>query len=80
MVIGLGWDTPLDLDSSIILLDSKGHVIDNIWWDNLETKGILHQGDNRTGGEEGDDETIKVNILKLNENVKEIWVFVCLFE
>lgn len=42
MVIGLGWDTPLDLDSSIILLDSKGHVIDNIWWDNLETKGILH--------------------------------------
>lgn len=42
MIIGLGWDTPLDLDSSVILLDKNGFVIDNIWWNNLECKGIVH--------------------------------------
>lgn len=38
----MGWDTPLDLDSSVIMLDSSGYIVDNIWWNNLETDGIYH--------------------------------------
>ena len=58
--LGLGWDTDLDLDSSILLLDSSGLVIDQVFYNQLSSEdgSVVHSGDNTTGEGSGDDETI----------------------
>ncbi|KRX06892.1 hypothetical protein PPERSA_11537 [Pseudocohnilembus persalinus] len=79
LVIGFGWDCSFDLDSSVILMDINGFIIDNVWWNNTETNGIKHLGDNRTGERDGDDEQIQINLNKINENAKQIWLFISIY-
>lgn len=79
IVMGLGWDVasksgflglgkragdPVDLDASCLLFDSKGTLLDAVWFRQLKSKdgSIIHTGDNRTGEGEGDDEQIKVDL------------------
>nr|WP_314494379.1 TerD family protein [uncultured Chryseobacterium sp.] len=90
--IGLGWDTnntstggAFDLDASLFLLnDSKKLVSDNhfIFYNNLESpdKAVIHSGDNLTGDGDGDDEQIKIDLTKIDAEVKEITVVVTIHD
>lgn len=75
--IGLGWDEratdgqEFDLDASVFLLneaDKASGEADFIFYNNLKGAGgaVEHQGDNLTGGGDGDDEVIKVDLAKLD--------------
>ncbi|MET1080359.1 MAG: TerD family protein [Pseudomonas sp.] len=85
--MGLGWDpvkaggffgkllggaSEIDLDASCILFDAQKQVLDNIWFQQLQSRdgSIQHSGDNRTGEGEGDDETIQVDLNRLPANVQ----------
>ncbi|KDM90047.1 TerD family protein [Photobacterium galatheae] len=85
LTLGLGWspvkstgflsaifgDGDIDLDASCVLLDDTGEVLDVVSYQKLKSKckSVLHQGDNRTGEGDGDDEQIKINLEKLPNNV-----------
>lgn len=60
MTLGLGWDTRLDLDSSVVMLDKNGGLVDYVYYGQKTSKdgGVIHSGDNLTGEGAGDDETI----------------------
>jgi tellurium resistance protein TerD len=73
VVVGLGWDprtttgADFDLDASAIMLDMSGKVLSDshfVFFNNLKSPdgSVEHMGDNLTGGGEGDDEQIKVNL------------------
>jgi tellurium resistance protein TerD len=70
--IGLGWDArsttgaPFDLDASALLC-SGGRVMGDeyfVFYNNLKSPegSVEHQGDNLTGGDEGDDEVVVVRL------------------
>jgi tellurium resistance protein TerD len=91
ILIGLGWDervtdgTEFDLDATIFLLKEDGKVrgdSDFIFYNNLTSScgSIIHQGDNRTGEGEGDDESIKVDLSKVPTDVKKISVVVTIHD
>ncbi|CAK8723261.1 MAG: tellurium resistance protein TerD [Candidatus Electronema aureum] len=74
--IGLGWDeratdgTDFDLDASVFLLNAAGKARseqDFIFYNNLKgaNGAVEHMGDNLTGGGDGDDEVIRVDLGKL---------------
>jgi tellurium resistance protein TerD len=73
VVVGLGWDprtttgADFDLDASAIMVDMSGKVLSDshfVFFNNLKSPdgSVEHLGDNLTGGGEGDDEQIKVNL------------------
>lgn len=80
--VGLGWDTnrydgghDFDLDASAFMLGANGKVRnegDFIFYNNLEGPGIKHMGDERTGGAEGDDEQIKIDLDAVPEGIEKI--------
>jgi tellurium resistance protein TerD len=83
VLVGLGWDTrstdgdDFDLDSSGFLLKTDGKVrADNdfIFYNNLKSSdgSVKHNGDNRTGVGEGDDETLEVNLTGVPAEVEKI--------
>ena len=73
IVIGLGWDLnaftggDIDLDASCLLLDKHGKTREDehfVFYNNLQACGgaVTHNGDNRTGAGDGDDETISIDL------------------
>ncbi|NOQ34559.1 MAG: chemical-damaging agent resistance protein C [Methylococcaceae bacterium] len=81
--VGLGWDeratdgATYDLDASAFILSSGEKVRgdeDFIFYNNLKgAKGAVeHMGDNLTGGGEGDDEVIKLDLAALAANHPDI--------
>lgn len=86
-MIGLGWDPrttsgdEFDLDASAILVTSSGKVRNNddfIFYNQLESKdgSVVHQGDNRTGEGEGDDEQILVNLAAVAADIDRVVIVV----
>ena len=87
--MGLGWDAvkkrglfgkktqAVDLDASAMLFDRSRRLVDQVWFQQLRsTDGALqHTGDNVTGAGEGDDESIVVDLTRLDPVVQTI-VFV----
>ena len=75
MTLGLGWDTKLDLDASIILLDKDGVLVDQVFFNKLVAKdgSIVHSGDNRDGDGSGDDERIQIYLDKISPQVDSVW-------
>lgn len=67
-----GGDSSIDLDASAIMFDENKSVIDNIWFAQLRSRdgSIQHSGDNRT--DDGDDETIHVDLTKVPSQVQSI--------
>jgi tellurium resistance protein TerZ len=77
--MGLGWDAmrkkglfgsraqSIDLDASALLFDASGALVDQVWFQQLQSKdgSVQHTGDNRTGAGEGDDESIRVDLSKV---------------
>lgn len=73
--MGLGWDADgsgrVDLDASVIAFDAVGRDLKKVWFMRKSAyRGALkHSGDNLTGAGEGDDETIKVDLGALPDEV-----------
>ena len=76
VLVGLGWDArtttgdDFDLDASALLLKSDGKVLSNeyfVFFNNTKSPdgAVEHTGDNLTGEGDGDDESIKVNLVGL---------------
>jgi tellurium resistance protein TerD len=89
--VGLGWDLrqtdgePFDLDASVFLLNAAGKVRnerDFVFYHNLTSACgcVVHQGDNRTGEGEGDDEVIVMDLAKISADVQKIVVTVSIDE
>jgi tellurium resistance protein TerD len=91
LTVGLGWDpratdgVDFDLDASAFLLNAGGKVrsdADFIFYNqrNSACGGIEHMGDNRTGGGDGDDEQIKIDVTKIPAEVSKISITVTIDE
>lgn len=88
IVMGLGWDPvktkgflgfgsktqEIDLDASCILFDEQGKQVDAAWFRQLKSRdgSVVHNGDNRTGAGDGDDEQISVDLSRVPANVKSL--------
>ena len=76
--IGLGWDTnqsstgvDFDLDASAFILGENGKILADeyfVFYNNLASPdgAVEHTGDNLTGEGEGDDESIKIDLSKID--------------
>jgi tellurium resistance protein TerD len=91
IMVGLGWDvratdgTDFDLDASAFLLDANGKVrsdSDFCFYNNMNVAGgaVVHQGDNRTGEGEGDDEQIKITLSKVPADIDKVAVVVTIHD
>jgi tellurium resistance protein TerZ len=82
--VGLSWDhgrtKALDLDLQAIAFDSKGKLLDAVYYNNLKAlgKGLTHSGDEVTGEKAGLDEVVWANLQKLPGNVTlVVYVIAC---
>lgn len=91
MLIGVGWDVRatagenFDLDGSAFLLNASGKVrsdADFIFYNQPKSDNgaVAHQGDNRTGEGEGDDEVIEVNLATVPADVEKIAITVTIHD
>ncbi|MEB9469470.1 TerD family protein [Bacillus thuringiensis] len=84
VMIGLGWDVnqydgshDFDLDAAAFLLNKDGKCerdFNFIFYNNLESPcgSVTHSGDNLTGGGDGDDEQLVIDLAKVPANVERI--------
>lgn len=87
-MLGAGWDisnngSDFDLDIAAFLLDAnnKFNTVSNvIFFNNKIGQGISLAGDNRTGAGEGDDETINIELDKIDSNIAKIVFVVTIHE
>ena len=90
LTIGLGWDLSIageayDLDASVMLTDENDKIIFDdaslIFFNNPTSAdgAIVHTGDNRTGDAEGDDETIIVNLEKVDPQVQRVHILASIY-
>lgn len=90
--LGLSWDTnnsdtgaDFDLDASVFMINASGKIPNDknfIFYNNLTSPdgSTVHQGDNRTGEGDGDDEAIFVELSKINIDIKELVIVVTIDE
>ncbi len=88
ITLGVGWDVAkkgffggllggggdIDLDASCITFDADKAVLESVWFGKLTNASgtIRHSGDNLTGEGDGDDESIAINLEKLDGKVEYI--------
>ena len=91
--MGLGWDkTPnagplstglrhVDLDASAVEFGG-GQLFDLAFYNNRTTRdgSVEHLGDNTTGGGEGDDEVITVDLAKVHRQIDTIFLLVTSYQ
>ena len=89
--VGLGWEprvtdgAEFDLDASVFIVGENGKVLNDnsfVFYNNLKSAcgNIVHQGDNRDGQGDGDDEQIEVALSKLAADVKKLVFAVTIHE
>lgn len=91
--VGLGWNpnqgtgNDFDLDASAFMLTASKLIPADeyfVFYGNTDSpdKALHHTGDDPTGGnsEDGDDETIKVDLANVNTNIEEILFVVTIHE
>ena len=90
--IGLGWDvnkydggSAFHLDAAAFLLNSNEKVRDQgdfIFYGNLShaSGAVVHAGDNLTGGGDGDDEQIMIDLSKVPADVQKIDFTVTIYQ
>lgn len=90
--VGLGWDpnpasgADFDLDASAFMLDRTGKLPRDeffVFYNNQESpdKAVASSGDDLTGGNgDGDDETLSVDLRKVDPRVEEIRFVVTIHE
>ncbi|MDQ6658359.1 MAG: TerD family protein, partial [Actinomycetota bacterium] len=92
--MGLGWDpiqkkkgmfgsreVEIDLDASAVMFADR-QLIDVAFYNNLRSKdgAVQHQGDNRTGAGEGDDETMQIDLTRVSAHITSIVFIVTSYE
>jgi tellurium resistance protein TerD len=91
VLVGLGWDArttsgaDFDLDASALMVNSSGKILSDqhfVFFNNLTSPdgSVEHTGDNLTGEGEGDDETIKVNLVGVPMECDKIVVTVSIYD
>ena len=91
VVIGLGWDpratdgAAFDLDGSAYLLKADGKVrgdLDFIFYNNLRAGdgSVVHAGDNLTGGGDGDDEKLTIDLSLVPAEIDKVAFAVTIHE
>lgn len=91
IMVGLGWDArtttgeAFDLDASALLLGGNGKVrsdADFIFYGQLQDSAgsVTHQGDNRTGAGDGDDEQVLVDLNLVPADVERIAIIASIHE
>ncbi|MBP6709328.1 MAG: TerD family protein [Candidatus Accumulibacter sp.] len=91
LVIGLGWDARVtdgaafDLDGSAFILKNDGKVrsdSDFIFYNNLKSScgSIIHNGDNKTGVGDADDETLTIDLANVPAEVDKVTFAVTIHE
>lgn len=86
--LGVGWDVAkkgffggllggsgdIDLDASCITFDADKAVLEQVWFGKLTNAAgtIRHSGDNLTGEGDGDDESIAIQLDRLDPRVEHI--------
>ncbi|HAT1642284.1 TPA: TerD family protein [Raoultella ornithinolytica] len=90
-LVGLGWDARVtdgqafDLDASVFLVGDDGKVLSDshfVFYNNTTSPdgAVQHQGDNRTGEGDGDDEQVKIELAKVGAEVKKLVFAVTIHE
>lgn len=82
IMVGLGWQCnysggdDFDLDASVFMVDKNGRSSEAgfIFYNNLHgpNDSVIHQGDNRVGGDGGDDEQIYIDLDLVPDNIEKI--------
>ena len=83
IIVGLGWDPratdgkEFDLDAVVFLCDTNGKVRSNadfIFYNQLQSAdgSVVHQGDNRTGSGDGDDEVIELQLKSISSAIEKV--------
>lgn len=91
IIAGLGWDeatingVPVDCDVSVFLLGANGKLVSDehfVFYNNLSSPdgSVVHTGDNRDGDGEGDDESIKIDLSKIESNVEFLYFAITIHE
>lgn len=90
--LGLGWDTndtdsgvDFDLDVSLFMLNGGKKIPEDeyfVFYNNLTSPdgAVVHQGDNRTGEGEGDDESIFIDLNRITSSIEELVIVVTIDE
>ncbi|WP_368937718.1 TerD family protein [Morganella morganii] len=90
-MVGLGWDARVtdgqdfDLDASVFMVGDDGKVLSDshfIFFNNKTSPcgAVEHQGDNRTGEGDGDDEQVKISLNTLPADVKKLVFSVTIYD
>ncbi|MEV0276939.1 TerD family protein [Streptomyces sp. NPDC050610] len=91
VIVGLGWDVrtttgaDYDLDASALLCGGAGKVLSDqhfVFFNNLASPdgSVQHSGDNLTGGGDGDDEQIKIDLSAVPADVEKVVFPVSIYE
>lgn len=91
VLVGLGWDTrstdgqDFDLDTSVFMATENGKVPSDrhfIFYNQLVSPcgGVEHTGDNLTGDGDGDDESMIVQLDKVESNIKSLFITVTIHD
>ncbi len=91
IIVGLGWDVresdqeTFDLDASILMVGSSEKAKnekDLIFYNNKKSLcgSVNHEGDNRTGSGDGDDESIHVFLDKVPAEIQKLIIFVSIHD
>lgn len=90
IAIALGWQVSqtaqnCDIDASVFMLAANGRIPDEkyfVFYNNLTSPdgAVRHSGDSRNGQIEGDDETVYVDLSKINSAIEEIVFVVTIHE
>jgi len=92
IMVGLGWDVnafdsgvDFDLDTAAFMVDESGRCPSEkefIFYGNLEhsSGSVKHLGDNLTGGGDGDDEQILIDLSLIPQNIAKIAFTVTIYD
>jgi len=84
IMMGLGWNSPFDLDASVVLYDKDKAALETVSFQNLKSTkyGIKHSGDilnGQSNRKTGDDEQIDVDLSVLGPEVTSLIFVVTVF-
>jgi len=91
IIAGLGWDTSIvkgtavDCDVAVFMLAGNNKIPADeyfVFYNNLNSgdNSVKHLGDNRDGKGDGDDESIDIDLSKVNQSVVQILFAVTIHE
>lgn len=90
-IAGLGWDARVtdgqafDLDASVFLVGADGKVLSDqhfVFFNNTTSPdgSVVHQGDNRTGEGDGDDEQVKISLSNVPADIQKAVFAVTIYD